>query len=191
MASEETVEIRWHARGGQGAVTASKLLAETALKEGKYFQGMPDYGAERMGAPIRAYTRISNAPIRPYCQVTGPDIVIVLDPTLLDVVDVTEGLREDGILLVNSSKSPAEVRSILDSKARIFTVDASTIAMETMGRNITNTSMLGALARATGIVDRGSLIKQIRDKLGATMKESVVEANIKAFEWAYESTRGE
>lgn len=193
MASKDTIEIRWHGRGGQGAVTASKILAETALEEGKYFQGMPDYGAERMGAPIRAYTRISQSPIRPYCQVTEPDVVIILDPTLLGVVDVTEGLKEDGAVLVNSDKSPSEMRSLLGlgQKTKVYTVDASAIAMEAMGRNLTNTPMLAALTRATGIVSKDSVVKLLRKKLGATMKASVVEGNVKAFEKAYERTVSE
>ena len=126
----DLIEIRWHARGGQGAVTASKLLAEAALEEGKYFQGMPDYGAERMGAPIRAFTRISSEPIVPYCQVTEPDVVVVLDPTLIDIVDLTEGLKKDGTLLVNTTASPDQVRSQLGFKGKVFTVDATGIAME-------------------------------------------------------------
>lgn len=185
---KETIEIRWHGRGGQGAVTASKLLAETALDEGKYFQGMPDYGAERMGAPIRAFTRISSQPIKPYCQVTEPDVVVVLDPTLLGVVDVTEGLKEDGMLIVNTTMSAAEVRSRAGYKGKVYTVDATGIAMEAMGRNLPNTPMLGVLVRATGIVAKESLARELRAKLGATLKQEVVEANVTAFERAYHST---
>jgi pyruvate ferredoxin oxidoreductase gamma subunit len=186
--AKDDIEIRWHGRGGQGAVTASKLLAETALDEGKYFQGMPDYGAERMGAPIKACTRISAEPIRPYCQVTEPDAVVVLDPSLLDIVDVTEGLKEDGMLLVNTT-SPEKVRSETGFKGKLYTVDATGIAMETMGRNLTNTPMLGALVRASGIVSEESLIQELRTKLGATMKQEVVEANVKAFKRACQETR--
>jgi pyruvate ferredoxin oxidoreductase gamma subunit len=188
--AKETIEIRWHGRGGQGVVTASKLLAETALEEGKYFQGMPDYGAERMGAPIRAFTRISTTPIRPYCQITEPDVVLLLDPTLLGVIDITEGLKDDGMLIVNSTLSPAEVRAQSGYKGEIYTVDATGIAMDIMGRNLPNTPMLGALARATGIVAKESLIKELRVKLGATMKQEVVEANVSALESAYQSTQG-
>jgi pyruvate ferredoxin oxidoreductase gamma subunit len=188
--AKETIEIRWHGRGGQGVVTASKLLAETALEEGKYFQGMPDYGAERMGAPVRAFTRISTEPILPYCQVTEPDVVVLLDPTLLGVIDFTEGLKDDGILIVNSTFSPAEVRARLGYKGAIYTVDATGIAMELMGRNLPNTPMLGALTRATGIVAKESLINEIRAKLGATMKPEIVEANVSALERAYQNTQG-
>jgi len=183
----KTIEIRWHARGGQGAVTASKLLAETALDEGKYFQGMPDYGAERSGAPIRAFTRISNAPIRPYCNVTEPDVVAVLDTTLIGVVDLTEGLKKDGIMVINSTQSPAELRSQVKFKGKIFSVDATGIAMDNIGRNLPNTPMLGALARATGIVNIESLARELKSKFGATMKPEVVEANVKALKKAYEN----
>ena len=186
----KTIEIRWHARGGQGAVTASKLLAETALEEGKYFQGMPDYGAERSGAPIRAYTRISAAPIKPYCMVTEPDVVAVLDTTLIGVVDITEGLKKDGVILVNSSQSPGDIRSQIGFKGKIFTVDATAIAMEAMGRNLPNTPMLGALAKVTGIVGKESLAREVRSKFGVTMKKDIVEANVKALEKAYDSVQG-
>jgi len=123
------LELRWHARGGQGAVTASKVLADAALESGKYVQSFPEYGSERMGAPIKAFNRISDSPITIYSSVTDPDIVIVLDETLLNVVDVSEGLKEDGILLVNTELSPAEVReNIVDGhRFRIFTVDATDI----------------------------------------------------------------
>ena len=186
----DLVEIRWHARGGQGAVTASKLLAEAALVEGKHFQGLPDYGAERMGAPIRAFTRISSEPIIPYCQVTEPDVVVVLDYTLIGIVDLTEGLKEDGMLLVNTTTSPDEVRSQLGYKGKVYTVDATGISMELMRRNFPNTPMLGALARVTGIVSKDSVAQQITARLGATMKKEVVAANVRAFEKAYDSVRG-
>ena len=186
--AKDTIELRWHGRGGQGVVTASKLLAETALEEGRYFQGMPDYGAERMGAPVKAYTRISSQPIKPYCQVTEPDVVLVLDPTLLNVIDVTEGLKEDGILILNTTMSSDEIRSQLGYKGKLYSVDATGIAMEAMGRNLPNTPMLGALVRATGIVAKESLDRELRAKLGATMKQEVVEGNVSAFERAYQST---
>lgn len=189
MEMGETTEIRWHGRGGQGAVTASKLLAETALEEGKYFQGMPDYGAERMGAPVKSFTRISTAPIRTYCQVTEPDVVLVLDATLIGIVDILEGLKNDGVLLINSTAPPAEIRSKLGYKGKMFTVDATGIAMEALGRNFPNTPMLGALAQATGIVDKESLVRQMRSSLGATLKQNVVEANVKAAEKAYASVK--
>ncbi len=187
--AKEMLEVRWHGRGGKGAVTASKILAETALAEGKYFQGMPDYGAERMGAPIKAFTRISLEPIKPYCQVTEPDAVVVLDTTLLSIVNVTEGLKEDGVLIVNTPLSPAEVRSKVGYKGKIYTVDATGISVDILRRNLPNIPMLAALAQATGIVDKESLASQIKDRLGATMKQEVVEGNLKAFDKAYADAR--
>jgi len=189
--AKDTIEIRWEARGGQGAVTASKLLAESALEDGKYFQGMPDYGAERMGAPIRAYTRISSEPILPYCQVTEPDVVVVLDSSLIGVANLTEGLKEDGMILVNSTTSPDEVRSHLGYRGKVYTVDATGITMDLLGRNLPNTPMLGALARLTGIVSKDSVAQQIMSKLGATLKKEVVAANIRAFEKGYEGVQGD
>lgn len=189
--AKETVEIRWEARGGQGAVTASKLLAEAALEDGKYFQGLPDYGAERMGAPIRSYTRISSEPIVAYCQVTEPDVVAVLDTTLIGIANLTEGLKEDGVMLVNSAASPDEVRSQVGYKGKLYTLDATGISMDLLGRNLPNTPMLGALARVTGIVSKDSLAQQITSRLGATMKKEVVAANIRAFEKGYDSVQGD
>ena len=185
----QLTEIRWHGRGGQGVVTASKLLAEAALDEGKYFQGLPDYGAERMGAPIQAFTRVSSEPIVPYCLVTEPDVVVVLDSSLIGIVRLTDGLKEDGIMLVNSTQSPDVVRPKVGHKGKLYTIDATGISKELLGRNLPNTPMLGALARVTGIVSKESLSRKIRSKLGATMKGEIVAANIKAFEKAYDGVQ--
>jgi len=184
---KEVVEIRWHGRGGQGVVTAGKLLAETALGTGQYFQAFPDYGPERMGAPIRAYTRLSSKPITVHSQIENPDIVLVLDPTLLGTVPVTEGLKEDGILLVNTSLSPEEVRQATGFRGgKVFVVDASHIAIEEMGREITNTPMLGAFARATGLFDLEALVEQVRHWFGSKVSPEVVESNIRALRRAAE-----
>ncbi len=178
-------EIRWHGRGGQGVVTAGKLLAETALGTGQYFQAFPDYGPERMGAPIRAYTRLSSEPIDLHCQIEEPNVVLVLDPTLLGTVNVTEGLKEDGILLVNTNKTPAEIREMLGLKTgKVFTVDASHIAIEEMGREITNTPMIGAFAKATGLFDLDALIEQTRHRFAKSMTTEVIEANVRAIKRA-------
>lgn len=181
------IEIRWHARGGQGAVTAGKLLAETALGAGLYFQAFPDYGAERMGAPIRAYTRLSDSPITVHSPILEPDVAIVLDPTLLGVVDVAEGLKENGVLLLNTTESPTEVRKRLNlenKNVRIFTVDASTIAIQELGREITNTPMLGAFCTATGLLDLNKIVEQVRKDFGKKMRPDVVEANVRAIQRA-------
>jgi len=188
MAGESsTVEIRFHGRGGQGVVTASKLLAEAAMKEGKYFQALPEYGAERMGAPIRAYIRISSAPIVPHCQVTQPNVVVGIDPTLIGTVDMTAGMTEGGMLVVNSTLSPAEIREKLNyRRGTVCTVDATGISIEAMGRNFPNIPMLGALVKGDAIVSKDALVSMIRYKLGSTMLPEVVEGNVKAFEKAWE-----
>jgi pyruvate ferredoxin oxidoreductase gamma subunit len=185
------IEIRWHGRGGQGVVTAGKLLAETALDTGQYFQAFPDYGPERMGAPIKAYTRLSSERIDLHCQIEEPDVVLVLDPTLLGTVPVTEGLQEDGLLLVNTSRSPAEIREITGFKTgKVFTVDASHIAIEEIGREITNTPMIGALARATGIFEVEDLIEQTRKRFTKLMmKQDIIDANVRAMRRAVEEVQ--
>lgn len=190
LSKVDLIEIRWHGRGGQGAVTAGELLAETALHEGKYLQAFPDYGPERMGAPIRAYTRISSSPIKQHCQITEPDVVLVLDPTLIGVVDFTQGLKDKGVLVINTRNSPAEVRSQLGWKnGKVFTVDATRIALDTVGRNIPNVPMLGALLKAIEIVSKDGIRREIRNRLGARVSKKVAEANIKAFERAYDETK--
>jgi pyruvate ferredoxin oxidoreductase gamma subunit len=181
----ELTEIRWHGRGGQGVVTAGKLLAETAMGAGQYFQAFPDYGPERMGAPIRAYTRLSSSPITIHSQIEEPDVVLVLDPTLLNTVAVTQGLQEGGTLLVNTSMSPAEVREVVGFRSgKVFTVDASHIAIEEMGREITNTPMLGAFARATGLFNIEDLAVQLRAWFGKRISAAAIEANVRAMQRA-------
>lgn len=183
---DELLEIRWHGRGGQGVVTAAKLLAETYLEEGKYFQAQPEYGAERMGAPIRAYSRFSDKPISIHCAITEPDMVVVLDPTLIDVVDITEGLKKDGIVVINSPESPAKIRDRLHLKTgKVFTVNASRISMEALGRNLPNTPILGALTKAMGTVSEEAMISEIRHKLSLSFRPDIVEGNVKAYEAAY------
>ncbi|MBN1180470.1 MAG: 2-oxoacid:acceptor oxidoreductase family protein [Anaerolineae bacterium] len=186
----ELTEIRWHGRGGQGVVTAGKLLAETAMGSGQYFQAFPDFGPERMGAPIRAFTRLSSKPITIHSQIQEPDVVLVLDPTLLGVVAVAEGLKENGTLLVNTSQSPAEVRTATSfGTGKVCTVDASHIAIEEMGRDITNTPMLGAFASATGIFDIDDLAEKLRAWFGKKISPEMVEANVRAMRRAAEEVQ--
>lgn len=181
----ELTEIRWHGRGGQGVVTAGKLLAETAMGMGRYFQAFPDFGPERMGAPIRAFTRLSSRPITIHSQIETPDVVLVLDPTLLETVPVAEGLKADGTLLVNTPMSPAQVRQVTDfTTGMVCTVDASHIAIEEMGRDITNTPMLGAFARATGIFEIEDLAERLRTWFGKRISPEMVEANVRALQRA-------
>lgn len=181
-------EVRFHGRGGQGVVTAAKLLAEAAMKEGKYFQALPDYGGERMGAPVRAYTRISSTPIILHCQITEPDTVVVIDPTLIEFIDVTEGMdQEEGVLIINSPLSPEEVRKKISfTRGKVATVNATHIALQWLRRNIPNTPMLGALVKATPVVQKESLIETIKHKLESTMSLKVAEANREAFEQAFD-----
>ena len=186
---KELTEIRWHGRGGQGAKTAALLFADAALAQGLYIQAFPEYGPERMGAPVTAFNRLSSKPILLHSGVINPAIVIVLDPTLVESVDVTEGMPDDGVLLINPEKSPADVKKLFNTIGafKVFTVDASTISKETIGREIPNTPMLGALIKATGILDFKAMIEDMRKKLEKKFKSKpeVIEGNLKAIERAY------
>lgn len=185
-------EVRWHGRAGQGVVTASKLLAESALARGLYFQAFPEYGPEREGAPIQAFTRLATEPIRLHSGVTNPQIVVVFDSTLLKTVDVAEGLDEDGYLIVNSPSAPAEVRASLNLKSgKIFTVDATKIARETIGRPIPNTPILGALLRILSIMAIDEFLEQLKESMGKKFSTEIVEGNAQAAARAYEEVKGE
>ena len=176
-------EIRIHGRGGQGAVTAAQLLAHAAFLEGKWVQAFPYFGAERRGAPVKAFARISDEPILVHSQVYNPDYIIVLAPKLHEVVDVTEGLKKDGVIIMNTRKKPEEI-GLKDW--RIATVDATDIALEldllVSGLPVVNTSILGAFAKATGEVQLESVLKAIK----ITWSGSAGEKNAKAAELAYE-----
>jgi pyruvate ferredoxin oxidoreductase gamma subunit len=188
------LEIRWHGRGGQGAKTAALLLGEALLATGKYMQAFPEYGAERMGAPIQAFNRISDRPISLHCHVTQPDVVVVIDPTLLEAADVTEGLGPAGKLLVNTTVTPTQVRAELGIEGRhVYTVDASGIALATIKRNIPNTPMLGALAKVSGVIDLESLIEDSHKRLEKKFraKPEVIEGNLEAMRRGYQEVRGE
>lgn len=151
---QNTVEIRWHGRGGQGAKTACLLLADAAFSSGKYVQGFPEYGPERMGAPITAYNRISDHRCTVHSNIYDPDYVVVVDESLIETVDVTQGLKPDGAIIVNTSKSPAEVRAELgDYPGRVCTIDARRISEEILGKNFPNTPMLAAAVKVSGVVD--------------------------------------
>ncbi len=185
-------EIRWHARGGQGAVTAAKTVAELALGQGKFFQAFPEYGPERSGAPIVAFTRVGDEPIQVYCGVERPQIVIVLDASLFGAVDVTKGAPDDAVLLVNSDLPPAELRSRHGVKgSRLFTVDATRIAMETIRRPIPNTPMIGALTRVTGLFAIDAVRSFLEKEFGKKFPPKVVEGNLRALTRGYEEVEGE
>jgi pyruvate ferredoxin oxidoreductase gamma subunit len=185
-------EVRWHARGGQGAKTASLLLAEAAAMEGKYSQGFPDYGPERMGAPMRGFTRISDGPIHVHCAIYDPEIVVVLDDTLLSAVDVASGTPENGIIVVNTIKSAADVRAELKLEGRkIYTVDATGIAIDEIGRPIPNAPMLGALIKVSELLALEAVLTQIKKKFSHGFRPEVLEGNLRAINRAYEEVAGE
>jgi len=182
------VEFRWHGRGGQGAWTASELLARTALREGKYIQSFPEFGPERMGAPVTAFTRISTEPIRIHCAVYEPDVVVVLDPTLLKTVSVASGVDEDGVFLVNSADDLAKVReSLKTEKGKIWAIPATQIALRILGMPITNTAMLGIVARATKIVSLESIEVTVKERF----RPDLAEKNFAVIKEAFQEARQE
>ncbi|MBS7643160.1 pyruvate ferredoxin oxidoreductase subunit gamma [Candidatus Bathyarchaeota archaeon] len=176
-------EIRWHGRGGQGAVTASQILAAAALLDGKYVQAFPEFGPERAGAPVRAFTRISDEPINIHSQIYTPDVVVVIDPTLLKTVNVTEGLIKGGKLIVNTDKTPEEIKKEVNVQdTEVYTVNATRIALDIVGRALFNTPMLGALIKATGVASLDSVIKETRSRFPGPMGDKNVEMIKRAFE---------
>ena len=183
------VEFRWHGRGGQGAWTASELLARTALAEGKYIQSFPEFGPERMGAPVTAFTRISTQPIRLHCAIYDPDVVVVLDNTLLKTVPVTAGLNlEDDCLIVNSSEEPAVLKERLKVvKGKVWTVPATEIALRILGAPITNTALLGVVAKATEIVSLPVIEKTLRGRF----RPDLAEKNFAVIQEAYKEAKSE
>jgi pyruvate ferredoxin oxidoreductase gamma subunit len=173
------LEVRFHGRGGQGAVTSATILATAAIARGQYAQAFPAFGPERRGAPVLAFVRLSSEPIRNRSAIQRPDVVLVLEPSLLRLVKVDAGLKPGGTLILNSSKDAALIRKELGYTCRLVTVDANTIAREEIGRVITNTVMLGAFVKATEVVDAGGIIEQIHEALGP-----IAPKNVKAFERA-------
>ena len=186
---KKILEVRWHGRGGQGAWTASELLARAAISEGKHIQSFPEFGPERMGAPVTAFTRISTEPIRLHCAVYNPDVVAVLDPTLLKSVNVADGLNEEGgNIIVNTKDEPANVRKQLGSdRGKLWTVPATEISIKVLGMPITNTAMLGAVARVTGIVSLQTVERMVKGRFRA----DVAEKNFTVVKEAYEEVKSE
>ncbi len=186
---KKILEVRWHGRGGQGAWTASELLARAAIAEGKFIQSFPEFGPERMGAPVTAFTRISTEPIKIHCAVYNPDVVAVLDPTLLKTVRVADGLSEDGgSIIINSKEAPSEMRKALGTeKGKVWTVQATEISMKILGMPITNTAMLGAVAKVTGIVGLETIDKMIKGRF----KPDVAEKNFRVVQEAYQEIKSE
>ena len=181
------IEIRWHGRGGQGAKTASLLLADAAFNTGKYIQGFPEYGPERMGAPITAYNRISDTPIRIHSNIYEPNYVVVVDDTLLESVDVTSGLKEDGAIVINTTKQGNEIRELLNGyKGKIYTIDARKVSMQTLGKYFPNTPMLAAIIKVSKIMDEKDFLNDMQGsfKHKFAKKPEVIEGNMKALELA-------
>ncbi len=189
----KVVEIRWHGRGGQGAKTASLLLADAAFNTGMYVQGFPEYGPERMGAPITAYNRLSDEPITVHCNIYEPDYVVVVDESLIDSVNVTAGLKESGGIVINTSKTPEEISKKLDGyKGKIYTIDAKTISVDCLGRYFPNTPMLAAIVKVSGIMPIDDFIADMEGsyKHKFASKPQVIEGNMNALKRSVEEVKG-
>lgn len=184
---DNMIEIRWHGRGGQGAKTASLLLADAAFNTGKFIQGFPEYGPERMGAPITAYNRISNKPITVHSNIYEPDYVVVVDDTLLESVDVTAGLKPDGAIIINTTKSAGVLKQLLSNySGSIYTIDARKISLETLGKYFPNTPMLAAIVKVSAIMNDEEFLNDMKGsfKHKFAKKPEVIEGNMKAIEMA-------
>lgn len=190
--AKEMTEIRWHARGGQGAKTAATLVALVALEEGKSSQGFPEYGPERMGAPMRGFTRISGDQIRLHCPIEHPDVIVVLDDSLLGSNSIWDGAKPDTLFLVNSPAPPAEVRKKLGFQGgKLMCVDATKISIEEIGRPIPNTPMIGALIAATGCISLEAMKKDVERKFLKKFGERIVQGNVRAIERAGKEVKSE
>ncbi len=187
----QMTEIRWHARAGQGAVTAAKLIADTALSAGSYIQAMPEYGPERTGAPLKAYTRVSDQPVEVHNSIKTPDIVVVLDETLLPIVDVLEGIKDNGVVVLNTAMTPEEARVALNApeNIKVATVNASDIALATIKRDIPNTPICGALAKVTGVVSVEGIKEHLKETFGKKFTQEIIDANLTSVDRAYEEVQ--
>lgn len=191
--NKQMVEIRWHGRGGQGAKTACLLLADAAFASGKYVQGFPEYGPERMGAPITAYNRISDVPCTIHSNIYDPDYVVVVDESLLDSVDVTKGLNPEGGILINSPKAPDQLRDKLNGyTGKVYTVDARSISEKYLGRYFPNTPMLAGIVKISGVLDTGQFIADMQDSFHHKFatKPQVIEGNMNCLIQSMREVRG-
>ena len=187
------IEIRWHGRGGQGAKTASLLLADAAFNTGKYIQGFPEYGPERMGAPITAYNRISDTPIRIHSNIYAPDYVVVVDDSLIGAVDVTSGLKDNGAIVINTNENIDSLRKKLNGfSGKIYTIDASKISLECLKANFPNTAMLAAVVNITKIMSKEELVDNMKDAFSHKFakKPEVIEPNMEALLRGYDEIKG-
>ncbi|MDR1695532.1 MAG: 2-oxoacid:acceptor oxidoreductase family protein [Endomicrobium sp.] len=190
--SAKMIEVRWHGRGGQGAKTAALLFAEAVLATGKYIQAFPEYGPERMGAPVQSFNRVSEDPITVHSGVTNPDFVVILDPTLIESVAVTEGVGKDGKIIVNTSFSAQEISNQLGIDAsQVYVVNASQIAKETIGKDYPNTPLLGALVKVIGNLDINGVLEDTKGKLAVKFrhKPEVIEGNLSSIKRAYDEVK--
>jgi len=187
----DTIEIRWHGRGGQGTVTAAKVLADACLSGGRFVQAFPEYGPERAGAPLRAYNRVSSKQIRMHCPVLKPQVVNVVDATLIDSINVTEGATDNAVFIVNTSKDPQEIRSKLNAtpEQKVFTVDATKIAFDCIGRALPNSPMLGALCKVTELITIDHLLDDVRKSFGKKFSQLIIDGNLEATRRGYEEVR--
>ncbi|MDR0822626.1 MAG: 2-oxoacid:acceptor oxidoreductase family protein [Endomicrobium sp.] len=190
--SAKMIEVRWHGRGGQGAKTAALLFAQAVMATGKYIQAFPEYGPERMGAPVQSFNRISDNPITIHSGVTNPNYVVILDPTLMETVNVAEGVSKEGKVIVNTSFSAEEIAKQLGiDKSQVFVVNAGQIATETIGKNIPNTPMLGALVKVIGNLDINGVLEDTKKKLSVKFakKPEVIEGNLTSIKRAYDEVK--
>jgi pyruvate ferredoxin oxidoreductase gamma subunit len=190
--SAKMIEVRWHGRGGQGAKTAALLFAEAVLATGKYIQAFPEYGPERMGAPVQSFNRISEDPITIHSGITNPQYVVILDPSLMDCTDVTDGIGKSGKVIVNTTFSAEEIaKQLMVDKSQVYVVNASHIALETIGKNIPNTPMLGALVKVIGNLDINGVLEDTKTKLTAKFrhKPEVIDGNLASIKRAYDEVQ--
>lgn len=188
--TQEMTEIRWHGRGGQGAKTAAQLVAQVALEEGKCSQGFPEYGPERMGAPVRGFTRISNAAIRVHCAIERPDVVVVLDETLVGTPEVTEAADGETIFVINTATGPGQMgRKLGIDGSTVFCVDATRISIDELGRPLPNTPMVGALIKATGCISLEAVKRDVQEKFLKKFGQRVAEGNVRAIQRAYQEVQ--
>ena len=183
------MEICWHGRGGQGVVTANEILAETCIAAGMYVKAFPEFGPERMGAPIRGFTRISDSAIRVHSQVYEPDLVVIMDGTLVGKVDVTRGIKKDSVIVANYTGTPAELQDALGTEVECHTLDANRIAIEEIGKPMVNTVMLGALIKAKPLVDYDKLEDQITNKFAGKLSDKVIVKNLTALKRGYQEVQ--
>ena len=190
---KDVVECRWHGRGGQGAKTAALLLADVAFKTGKYVQGFPEYGPERMGAPITAYNRIGDSEIRVHSNIYHPNFVVVVDEGLLESVDVAKGINDGGAVVVNSSRTPEEVRNeIRDFDGKVYTIDAKKVSVTCLGKYFPNTPMLAAAVKISGVMEKDEFLREMEASFmhKFASKPEVIEGNMNALKMAFEEVKG-